>query len=137
MCTTDFDPWTVYRSETRRARKQHACTECGRKIESGETYRYIVGMIDGDWSDYKQCEHCQAAATWLQVVCNGYLLDGILEELREHWGDGYRNRWLGRAIIGMRRRWRKRDGTLMPPPMRIESMDQAMAGMPEWISLHA
>lgn len=95
------------------ARVAHTCGECGRTIEPGERYRVGGGVCDGEWWTGKMCVHCWAARSWLSVQCNGWLWGGVLEDLEEHWQESplLRSHWLGRAILGMRRRWRG-----MPPP---------------------
>lgn len=101
--------WTLLADETPRARKAHRCDECGRTIRPGETYRKIVGVspeYDG-LDKIKQCAHCQAAATWLQEVCGGYLYGQIREDLEQHWSESpdYRSPTLRALIDGMRRGW--------------------------------
>lgn len=114
MCRVeDCDPWAVYRETTRTARKPHLCFECGRIIAKGERYRYATGKHPdnprGGWDEFKLCVHCNAAAQWLIVMCNGYLFGGIGEELREHWDEEWRLRSVGlaRLIIGIDNRWRR------------------------------
>ena len=49
---------TVFTEANRKARKQHVCCECFRKIESGETYRDESGMWGGEFRTYKTCADC-------------------------------------------------------------------------------
>ena len=99
---------------TRTARKPHRCDECGRTIEPGEQYKIGAGIYDRSAWHAKQCRHCVAATTWLQAECGGFLHNAVREDLEEHWSEVLpRSLWLGRAIVGMRRRWRRRDGTLL------------------------
>ena len=108
MCRVDdCDPWEFFHAEPRKAAKDHRCTECCRVVAKGETYDYAVGKIDSYFCTYRTCEHCAAAAQWLQTACGGWLYLGVLEELVEHWDEGpYLQSWqLGRLIVGMRRRW--------------------------------
>lgn len=109
----------------RRARKPHECGECDRFIFVGEPYEYATGLsVDSDtWYTNHTCAHCIAARSFLIKECNGYLMQGVLEDLEEHWQEDtlYRSHWLGRAILGIRRKWRKRDGSLMPVPAPHES----------------
>lgn len=121
MCMVDDgEGWKVFRSEWRTARKQHACYDCGRKIEPGERYYFATGISNDDWrrwDTYRECAHCQYAAKWLLAECGGYLFGGILEDLEEHWdGELMRDLHIGRAIVGLRRRWRRKDGSLMAVP---------------------
>jgi hypothetical protein len=112
--------WVSFDKVHRVARKAHRCDECGRTIEPGETYWPWTGLGEGRFDHGKMCVHCEAAAQWLVEVCNGYLFHGIAQDLREHWDEdwSYRNLWLGRAVVGMGRRWRRLDGSLMPVPDR-------------------
>jgi hypothetical protein len=118
MCR-DYDDYTkVYRATLRRARKTHRCDECGRTIEQGEQYEVAQGLSDegGSWWGGKTCSHCMTARSFLLVECQGFGHTAVLEELAEHWEESplYHSMWLGRAILGMRRRWRRSDGTLLP-----------------------
>lgn len=120
MCMVDEgDGWLVFRDEHRVARKQHKCYECGRDIEAGERYYFATGVLNGDrkWITMRQCAHCVWAAAWLRSECNGFLFGCVEEDLRDHWdGELMRGLDLGRRIVGMRRRWKRRDGSLMPVP---------------------
>jgi hypothetical protein len=120
MCMIEWgdDDWVHLGSTTRKARKQHKCFECSRTIEAGETYTRCAGMPHGEIPDvFKLCAHCTAAGTWLMRVCGGYLYGAIREDLEEHWDETWElhSLWLGRAILGRRRRWLRHDGTLMDP----------------------
>lgn len=108
MCAVDdCEPWVASKQETRRARKPWRCCECGRIIAVGEQHQFLSGRTsDSDgWVEHRWCQHCDAAAVWMQVVCNGYLIGGLQEELREHWESGYQSLPFARLIAGMRWRW--------------------------------
>jgi len=119
MCMIDnAEPWTVFRSETRRAAKVHKCHECSRPIEVGEQHEYATGLIDGTWLTMRTCAHCTEARRWLLVVCNGYLFGGVWEDLLEHWDEGVlysRHLAFGRLLVlggvQARRRPKWRDTT--------------------------
>lgn len=119
MCMVDWgEGWKVYRSEDRTCAKPFKCCECRRDVERGERYFCATGLGNGEtrWETFKMCAHCRTfAASWLLGQCDGYLFHGVYEDLLEHRGevDGI-DLDLGRAIIGMRRKWRRKDGTLMP-----------------------
>ena len=53
----DISP-EIYNSETRTARKEHMCCECGDFIQKGQKYEYVNGKWDGDWSTFKTCITC-------------------------------------------------------------------------------
>ena len=126
MCRIDdCDGWVSFGNFERRARKSHKCCDCGREIKTGETYNYGKGLMDGYYfMDAKTCAQCQAAAGWLTAVCNGYLYEGIGEELREHWDEEWQFRCLalGKLCIGHRRRWKD------IPPLQVDAwMREAVA----------
>lgn len=106
MCAIDFaDQADFAHGEWRRAGKVHRCEECIRVIPRGQRHYYLSTLFDGRWSTWRTCEHCHAAGLWMHVVCGGYLTGGLLEELVEHWDEGFRSVGFGRLIVGMRRRW--------------------------------
>lgn len=118
MCRVDdADSALILASETRKARKQHQCDECGRLIQPGETYLHERGIGDGPFTN-RTCSHCQVACNWLTQQCGGFVYTQVEEELREHWQEdtAYRTRELARLIYGMGRNWQARKGGLMPVP---------------------
>lgn len=107
MCAIDYDdPCDIQRSENRAARKPHTCEDCTRAIRPGERYMHYVWLYEGRWSSLDQCRHCAALGAWMTVLCGGYPVGGLLEELAEHWEEGYRSFAVGRWTVYMRRRWR-------------------------------
>lgn len=120
MCMIDLaDPCDHYESETRTARVQHKCIECGRLISAGEKYLHSRFLQEGLWSTSKACSHCTWAAQWLVRECRGYLVGGVSEDLCDHWYESnYRSVDLARRIVGIRRRWTRKDGQLMVIPWK-------------------
>lgn len=62
MCDIDWgdlEPWKFSRTTTRKARKEHACSCCGRRIVAGENYRILVTLGD-DFCAEKECAECMA-----------------------------------------------------------------------------
>lgn len=119
MCAVDYgEPCDFMRKLERTARKDHKCSECGRVIAKGESYEYVTGKGDGYIFDAKTCTHCMWARQWLVVQCDGFLYHGVFEDLEEHWTEEpiLRSLDLGRRIVGMKRRWRRRDGELIRIP---------------------
>lgn len=98
-----------------RARKSHRCGECGRTIDRAEEYERGTFAHEYGVTTVKTCEHCVAVRSWLDVQCNGFLFNGVLEDLEEHWDESWelRGRYLALAIAGMRKRWTLADGTRM------------------------
>lgn len=123
MCMIDSAEDSDFYSETwRKARKEHRCEECRRTIVAGELYKRHAMALDGSVSVFLHCPHCSAAASWLVKHCGGYLCAGVEDDLFEHWEEHYDGdrMFLGRAIVGMRKKWRRRDGTLMRPLRHLE-----------------
>lgn len=114
MCMIDdCDPSDVWNALWPVALKSHRCGECGREIESGERYERVTSLHDGTWDTFKTCDHCQAARKWLMLVCGGWVHDRVGEDLRGHLED-YASMWLLRAAYGVRKAWRRPDGSLLP-----------------------
>lgn len=129
MCMIDgADEWTVFRSETRRAAKSHKCYECGRSVESGESYEYATGLLDGRWLTMHTCAQCVELKRWLTTVCNGYLFGGVWEDIEQHWSDDwlYRSLAFGRIVVHMR----DRKLQTFPPERVKELVDSALAALP-------
>lgn len=128
MCRAeDADPWTLYESDERVARKEHRCGECWRTIRVGESHHWAHGLVTGQWTTHRTCAHCAAAAVWLERTCHGWIYGEVCEELVEHWREDevYRSAWLARAIAGMRRKWL--DGRI---PVPGEPPVDGRTGMP-------
>lgn len=119
MClVNDSDGYLVLLEERHnRAKKPHKCTECNRVIGAGEVYLLEKAILDGDFETYKTCAHCQVARAWLMVECGGWLYRGVYEDIAEHVSDG-KGTAAVRLLIGMRRKWGKKDGALMRVPRR-------------------
>lgn len=116
MCMFDGDSyWKFDRYKVRRAAKAHRCDECGRTIERGERYEFFTGLAEEDyWYTNHTCIHCLGAREWLRIECSGWLFEAVFEDLQEHF-DEQPDLHLGRMLVGMRRKWRRRDGSLMEP----------------------
>ena len=48
----------AYHQESRRARKEHRCCECGGRIVKGESYNYHSGVRDNQGRSFKVCVDC-------------------------------------------------------------------------------
>lgn len=107
MCAVDYcEPWEVRRASYQRARRAYGCVECGRRIAVGERYHKVVGLLDGYWSTHRTCQHCDALGGVMGVLCNGYPIGGLYDELTEHWREGYASVRLGRWVVAMKHGWR-------------------------------
>lgn len=123
MCMIeDCDDYSIVWSKKKhRASKAWTCDECGRTIAAGEHYERFQGLsCDKYWWTCRTCAHCLVAREWLNRECGGFVYAGVREDLEDHWSDGplMRVPSLGRLIVGMRRRWRDREGNLM----RLEAL---------------
>ena len=117
MCMADFSDGVclVLHDRNHKARKPHICSECGRKIEAGETYNVQRTVFDGNADSYKTCLHCQVVKSWLVKECGGYLYQGVLEDINEHRNEGY-GFGVARLTAGMQNQWKRKDGRLWPVP---------------------
>jgi hypothetical protein len=114
----------------RKARKTHRCSECGRTIAPAERYRADFTVFDGEPHLYKCCAQCEAVRQWLNEECGGYVFGSVLEDMEDHlleyvetlaWALKYKDpslpatsakvRFLGHIVVGMKKGWRRRDGT--------------------------
>lgn len=122
---------SVWNETQRRARKEHQCIECGRKIAVSETYWYLWATgSDGPFTG-KWCKHCNVAKEWLWKECGGSVLSCVGEDIHEHI-DEYRGQPLRRLKIldiGIWRGWKikrgPRKGQLMPIPKLPPLFDAA------------
>ena len=118
MCSADDADMPAFcHEETRTARKQHTCCECRRIIQPKEKYQHISGRWDSMVASYKTCQHCLVVQKWLVKECNGYVIQGLREEIFEH-AEQYSSLPLARYCVGMRRKWQsfKDPNQLMPLP---------------------
>ncbi len=114
MCSIDYydgETCDFYSVKNPKARKEHNCCECGRKINIGEKYYYHSGSWGGDFQTYKNCSHCDSGAKLLMENCNGYVFEGMQEDLKEHVHQSIP--WAmkaARVVVGMKRKWKKFSG---------------------------
>lgn len=117
MCMADYsDGRCVILSDAYfKARKEHLCSECHRKIRIGEIYRRECTLFEGLKSTHKTCAHCQVVRHWLNFECGGFIYSQIEDDIREHATEGYGLPVI-RLAVGMRRFWTTRKGALMAIP---------------------
>jgi hypothetical protein len=85
ICSCDWDAPSFYRRALRKARKPHACEECGHKIQAGESYEYVAAKWDGCLSTFYTCERCHDILVWLKnnIPCFCYAHGGAFEDVPE------------------------------------------------------
>lgn len=85
FCECDYDDLpSVHDVREHKARKEHICSECGKKIMPGETYRYIFGVWHNEPDVFKHCEAC--ADLWDSFKELGYCtVYGELKELHREY----------------------------------------------------
>ena len=49
MNDDDAPTWELIAERFQRARHEHPCCQCTKPIRTGETYRYVVGRLDGEF----------------------------------------------------------------------------------------
>jgi hypothetical protein len=133
MCMVDdADGWKVFRSETRRAAKEHGCYECARTIAKGESYEFATGLIDDHWFTMHTCAQCVELKRWLTKVCNGYLFGGVWEDIEQHWQEDwlYHSLAFGRIIVHMR----DRKLQTLPSERVRDLVDSALAALPQKVA---
>lgn len=83
-CYCDYDPPSFSSQQLRKARKQHRCEECGRKILPGETYEYVSGLWDGWFGDFKTCHHCLSIRTFVKnsIPCFCWAHGNLREDVK-------------------------------------------------------
>jgi hypothetical protein len=69
MCYTHDDSIPILSQHwVKRARKEHPCSECGRRIQPGEGYEYAFGVDSGDTYVWKICERCHYHAACIYAL---------------------------------------------------------------------
>lgn len=90
-CYCDYDdPPAFYHKETRKARKPHKCTECGRAIMPGERYEHIRAKWDSIPDVVRTCPRCLDLKRWVEAhvpcVCwyHHAIRDNAAEAIHEY-----------------------------------------------------
>ena len=60
MCDIYLEPCEVWVETHRKARKEHECSCCFRKIVRGETYLIHFDVFEGRANSRKMCQQCEA-----------------------------------------------------------------------------
>lgn len=88
------------------------CGECRRKINRGENYFLVVSKDDGELWTAILCAHCKVVAEYL-THRDGEVWYGGIAEVLEVSAETSREY---RYMLEMRRKWTRKDGTLVPVP---------------------
>lgn len=107
---------TFYTSTHPRARTKHQCESCYRPIRVGETYHRGVGMDEGTAWTWKECAHCEVLSQWLMRLGVIYGEDGYGPDDFGYWSPLTASDL--RLKVNWRRKWTRRDGSLVPVPTR-------------------
>ena len=78
----DYSPPEFYFAYIRKARKEHICLECKRKILPGENYERVSAKYEGWFADFKTCSDC--IKTREAFFCEGWFHEGIWDAIHEH-----------------------------------------------------
>lgn len=78
----DNDPCSFFSSKEVKAKKEHACGECGAAIQSGDMYERVVGKWDDGLDCYKTCQDCLSVRA--QFFCKSWIYGEIWSDLQEH-----------------------------------------------------
>lgn len=120
-----FDPCDgpEFWSEKRilRARKEHRCDECNRKIVIGESYWYAFGKQESHTYTGITCLHCRVIAEWLLRNCDGFVYEAMVEDFGNH-AEGSID--MLRLVVGAKRQWKSFNdpSKLMPIPSNPRDM---------------
>lgn len=151
MCCCDDNSPEFCNSVTRKARKDHRCSECRRAIMAGETYEEHSGKWDGGMETFRWCAHCAAAREILDREINDaareawknsapdrkrwgfenplcFCFAGLWEavdDLRGH--PGLEDTRAGRLLVGARRKWKHKRGPMAGQLMPVPAVQAAVA----------
>lgn len=100
-----------------KARKEHRCTDCGRTIRTGETYRRGAGFDGGTAWSWKDCRHCEFVLNEYDIAWDG---EYNADTFHEWSGDGFQDIAEGRLQAGYRKQWTTAGGNLWPLPSDVE-----------------
>ncbi len=79
VCLSGWDGDSEFcKTEIRKARKPHICSECNKQIVPGEKYEHAGGKSDGDLWSFDTCVVCAEIAE--TFYCEGRLFGGMLWE---------------------------------------------------------
>lgn len=83
MCDLEIDGYGVtLRDSSYKAKTNHVCDECGRRIKSGDFYSVYVGKYEGSFFSSKFCQRCTKARKWLESRGHGWTIGRIRRDVR-------------------------------------------------------
>jgi hypothetical protein len=86
----DCEPASLFKQNTRKARKIHVCTECKRDIQVSEMYEHVSYLFEGKFWQDKTCSDCLSAMAQFYPH-GGYYPGELWNDIRsavEEWGEG-------------------------------------------------
>lgn len=89
-CYCDFDAPSVYVTTTVKAKKEHKCNECDRKIIKGQSYERTFGVWEGHVHVYKTCQRCTDLRDFVKshIPClcwmHGQLYDDCVDAAKDY-----------------------------------------------------
>jgi hypothetical protein len=72
MCSCDFDSPAVFVVETRKAAKDHPCSECDRGIHKGDLYEHTFSVWEGEPASNKFCADCATVIKLMRGLEPGF-----------------------------------------------------------------
>ena len=80
------DPPTFIRTRTVRARKTHACSECGDPIAAQSSFEHVAAKWDHGFLSFTTCLTCVEIRTLL--FCDAWSYGGLWKDIRAHFAMG-------------------------------------------------
>ncbi len=113
MCGVDYDEPRFYSERVVRARKQHRCCDCYRRIAPGTEYMRCSGMWDVYVSTHHRCLDCVELAEAVAALGCSWAFGNLHEDAKaaaSPWG-GHRHDPAGQGrVIGLLWRAHERAG---------------------------
>lgn len=72
---------SFWNSKQRKARKEHTCMYCGKRILIGEIYSHESGCIEGYMENYCLCDRCKKVLPYMKQSCETNDLGNLIDEV--------------------------------------------------------
>ena len=89
-CYCDYETPAFYFDKLVKARNQHKCSECGKRINKDEIYERVNGKWDDRIDTYKTCSRCLDLRNYTKqnvkclCWCHENMIDDCIETLKEY-----------------------------------------------------